>query len=45
MLIGLLKPGGPQGRLAMPRGPMATLQVLGGEGQTLHILPFIEQDN
>jgi hypothetical protein len=29
----------------MPRGPMATLQVLDGQGQTLVILPFIEQDD
>jgi len=45
ILIGLRRAGGPPGRLATPRGPMATLQVLDGQGQTFVILPFIEQDN
>jgi len=45
ILIGLRKASGPPGRLAMTRGPMATLQVLDGQGQTVVILPFIEQDN
>jgi len=45
ILIGLRRAGGPPGRLAMPRGPLATLQVLDGQGQTSVILPFIERDN
>ena len=46
ILIGLLRPTGPQGGAVMPRAPMATLQISGGEGQAFfHILPFIEQDN
>jgi hypothetical protein len=38
ILIGLVTSGG-------PRAPMATLQVLGSEGQTPLMLPFVEQDN
>ena len=38
ILIGLLRAGG-------PRAPMATLQILGSEGQTSLMLPFLEQDN
>jgi hypothetical protein len=38
ILIGLLTSGG-------SRAPMATLQILGSEGQTQLMLPFVEQDN
>jgi hypothetical protein len=44
ILIGLLAPA-PQGRSAMPRGPMATLEVQDSPGQARMILPFVEQDN
>jgi hypothetical protein len=39
ILIGLVKAAGG------PRAPMATLQILGSEGQTPLMLPFVEQDN
>jgi hypothetical protein len=37
ILLGLPTPGG-------PRAPMATLQILGSEGQTPLMLPFVERD-